>query len=571
MMPRLRLPLLLALAGCGGATATPAGSSSTSSTTSVLDTIPLPTTWDDPSTTSIASATSDPSGAADSTTGAAVDEPDWREQIIYLALPDRFVDGDPSNDMLVPEGCFDPDDPRRFHGGDLVGLRDHVGYLGELGVTTLWITPVYLQTSDRCGYHGYWADFADPDDGAMQPSLGTPDELVELADTLHAADMRLVLDMVVNHAGPTARVLADHPTWFHDPSDCGDLGPAEVYCPIGGSPLPDFAQEQPEVADYLDAMTLGWIERAPIDGIRMDTVKHVPVEYWAEHWIPAVASVRPELYVVGEVFDTGSTEKLAQYLDAGFPSLFNFPLMAELVHVFGGGGSVDPLADRLREQLDVLGQSRLRALTSFVDNHDLPRLASVVDADPAEIHRRQLLALGALLTLPGVPMLYYGDELGLLGGNDPDNRRDMPSWAFTPEGRAIDHPGEALPGADETFARVRDLIALRREHPALVHGDYVELWRKGGQAANIFAFYRRDASDPIIVAINNAGATAGPIAIRIAHNPALTPADLALVADGSAWVDLLGAGAPATVTISEGELTIELPPRTMGVYGRSQR
>ncbi len=513
---------------------------------------------------------SDASGDDATTTGGDTPGLDAAEQVIYLVMPDRFVDGEADNDLLGPEGCFDPDDPRKFHGGDLQGIRDRLDHLESLGVTTLWITPVYAQSPDRCGYHGYWADFAEPDDGAMQPTLGTLADLQGLADDLHASGRWLVLDMVVNHAGPGARVVQQRPEWFHDPDGCAQLGPAEVFCPIGGSPLPDFAQELPEVADYLDTQSVDWIERVAIDGVRMDTVKHVPVEYWAERWIPAVHGAKPDLFVVGEVFDTGSTAKLVPYLDAGFDSLFNFPLMAELGHVFGGGGSVNPLASRVAEQVDVLGQARLRALTSFVDNHDVPRFTSAVDADPQEIHRRHLLALGALFTLPGIPMLYYGDEVGLLGAGDPDNRRDMPSWAFTEDGRAVDHPDDALPGADVTFARVQQLIALRREHPALVRGDYVELWRKGGQAANIFAFVRTDVVDPIVVAFNNDDDAAGPVAIRIAANEALSEADLALFTDGTELVELLGAGGPRSVTITEGELRLALPGRTMAVYARAR-
>ena len=564
---------LVSVAACGAAEleSTPVGT--TSGVGGSTDGATSPTNADGTSTggADVDSGDAPDAGGGDTTTGGDTPGLDAAEQVIYLVMPDRFVDGDVDNDLLGPEGCFDPADARKFHGGDLQGVRDRLDHLGALGVTTLWITPVYAQSPDRCGYHGYWADFADPDDGAMQPTLGTLEDLQGLADDLHAAGQWLVLDMVVNHAGPGARVVQQRPEWFHDPDGCARLGPAEVYCPIGGSPLPDFAQEVPEVADYLDAQSVGWIERVAFDGVRMDTVKHVPVEYWNDGWIPAVRDAKPELFVVGEVFDTGSTEKLVPYLDAGFDSLFNFPLMAELGHVFGGGGSVNPLASRVAEQAEVLGQARLRALTSFVDNHDVPRFTSAVaDADPEEIHRRYLLALGALFTLPGIPMLYYGDEVGLLGAGDPDNRRDMPSWAFTDEGRAVDHPDDALPGADVTFARVQQLIALRREHPALVRGDYVELWRKGGQAANIFAFVRTDVADPIVVAFNNGAEAAGPVDIRIAANEALSAADLALFTDGTELVELLGAGGPAAVTITEGELRLSLPGRTMAIYSRAR-
>lgn len=509
------------------------------------------------------------SEAGDASTGGGQAERDWREQVIYLVMTDRFVNGDTDNDDLGPAGCYDPEEPRKYHGGDLEGLRSRLDYLVELGITTLWITPVYLQSPDRCGYHGYWADFAVPDDGEVSPTLGSLEELQGLADDLHARGMRLVLDMIVNHAGPGARVVATNPEWFHDPAACGRLGPEEVYCPIGGSPLPDFAQEKPEVADYLDALTVGWIERVPIDGIRMDTVKHVPEAYWSQRWIPAVKAANPQLFVVGEVFETQSTDKLVPYLDAGFDSLFNFPLMAEIVHVLGGDGSVDPLAARVSDQIQTLGQERMRALTGFVDNHDLPRFAGHSGGD-AGAKPRVLLALGALFTLPGIPMLYYGDELGLLGGGDPDNRRDMPAWAFSVDGRAAPHPDEALIGSDEIFARVQRLIALRQSHPALVHGDIVELWRKGARGENIYAFVRLDPADPIVVVLNNDQAEVGPLAIPVANNGGLSPSDVALFGDGAELVELLGAGAPTSLAISDGKMTISLPGKTMGIYALSR-
>src|SRR6185369_881961 len=120
--------------------------------------------------------------------------------------------------------------PKRFHGGDLEGLRQHLPYLADLGVTALWITPPNKQNGpDPCGgYHGYWIDYSDPPDDALEPELGTPATLAALADDLHANGMHLVLDMVVNHAGDHARITQQHPGWFHPPATCGSLGQPQV-------------------------------------------------------------------------------------------------------------------------------------------------------------------------------------------------------------------------------------------------------------------------------------------------------------------------------------------------------
>lgn len=499
--------------------------------------------------------------------GGGAPKASWSSQVIYLVMPDRFQNGDPSNDASGNPGCFDPQDPSKWHGGDLAGLRNKVGYLNELGVTALWITPVYKQSPDRCGYHGYWADFADPDDGAIEPKLGTIGDLQGLIDDLHAGGIRFILDMVANHAGRNAQVVNQHPDWFHDPATCASLGPVEVFCPIGGKPLPDFAQEKPEVASYLTSSSVGWETRIALDGVRMDTVKHVPVTYWKSSWLPGMKAKKSDLFVVGEVFDTGPADHLKPFLDAGFDSLFNFPLMAELVKVFAGGASVSSLASKLQEEIGVFGQARTRMLTTFLNNHDLPRFASIpTGVAPDEIHRRQLLGLGALLTLPGIPQLYYGDELGLLGGKDPDNRRDMPSWAFDSATRAQNHPADALPSPQETFARVQKLIQIRKQNPALIDGDYVELWRQNGQGANVMAFLRGDGVAPIVVALNNGDTPSGPTAMKIQANGAISAADHALLAEGAMLDEQLGAGAPASLTISQGKLTISLPPKTIGIY-----
>jgi glycosidase len=360
--------------------------------------------------------------------------------------------------------------------------------------------------------------------------------------------------MVVNHAGRAARVVTQHPDWFHDPATCASLGDPSIYCPIGGSPLPDFAQEKPPVASYLDAMCLGWASRFAIDGIRMDTVKNVQVAFWRDAWIPAVKGARPDLFTVGEVFDEGAAANLRPYLDAGFDSLFDYPRYKTLLDTFAAGGSVDALAARVKEEIAAWGYPRTLMITSFLDNHDNVRFPSVVPVGTAEdeIRARYHLALGALFTLPGIPELYYGDELGMYGAKDPDNRRDMPTWAFSAPGRAAAHAGEALPDAQGTFAWVQKLIALRRREPALYQGSYTELWHQGGGTANLYAFLRGTS---VLVAINNGTAT-GAVHVPVQG----------MLANGSVLDDQAGVGAPATLTVAAGAVTIDLPAKTIAIY-----
>ena len=492
----------------------------------------------------------------------------WQNQVIYLAIPDRFFDGDATNNQSGTPGCYVPSDPKSYHGGDLAGLRQKLPYLAELGVTAIWVTPLYLQSADRCGYHGYWADFTDPDDGAIEPELGSAADFTGFIDDAHALGVKVVLDMVVNHAGRTARVVTQHADWFHDPATCAALGDPAVYCSIGTKPLPDFAQEKPAVAAYLNAVSVGWLDRFAIDGIRMDTVKNVPVDYWKSSWLPAVKAVRAPLFIVGEVFDTGEATDLEPYLAAGFDSLFNYPLRPTLLDAFASGNSVDAVASKLAEEIAKLGYPTTRMLTTFLDNHDNPRFISSVPAGLTEdeIRRRWHLGLGALFTLPGIPELFYGDELGLYGGADPDNRRDMPAWAWSSVDRGGTYVGQALPNPQSTFAQVQKLIAIRRTNAALSAGGYAELWRQNGGAANVLAFFRSSGANRLVVAINNGAADSGAMSLPLRTNPGVGAADRAALPDGTVLTELLGAGAPSTVTLAGGAVKIDLPPKTIGIY-----
>ena len=488
-------------------------------------------------------------------TRSAADDAVWLDQVVYLVMPDRFENGDPANDDAGVPGCFDRSNPSKFHGGDLIGLRKRIPYLRELGITAVWITPPVKQSNDRCGYHGYWADFVDPDDGALEPELGTQDDLRALAHDLHAAGMRLVLDMVVNHASREARVVAEHPDWFHDPSTCALLGDPKVYCPIGGKPLPDFAQENPAVAKYLTSLSVSWLARSGADAIRMDTAKHVLPSYWASSWFPAIREAHPGVFVVGEVFDQSGPGALARYLggdgDDGFDSLFDYPRRPAMLSVFTKGGSVDALADVVARSISTYGIERARRMMAFLDNHDVPRLAAEFPAGTSDevVERQSALAAGALFTLPGIPQLTWGDEVAMRGGADPDNRHDMPTWAWSAESRRGAH-AEAIGDGQVAFARMQKLIALRGAHPALQRGSYEELARKGAGAANVLAFERELGTDRVVVAINPGDAASVVVPVKGAER----------------LVDRLDEGAPPRVVVTKGLAAFALPARTMGIY-----
>jgi glycosidase len=500
-----------------------------------------------------------PAAVIDARLDAGVDAPaaaamDWRSQIIYLAMVDRFRDGDPSNNDAT--GCYAPADPQRRHGGDFEGLRQHLDYIRDIGATAVWITPPNVQAgpAGACGYHGYWIDYVDPPDDALAPELGSPADLAHLVGDMHAAGMRFILDMVVNHAGDTSRIPAQHPDWFHDPATCATLGNSDVYCPLNHHP--DFAQERADVAAYLSAIEARVVTRYGIDGIRMDTAKHVPPAYFHDSFFPAVRTANPSVFSIAEIFDEGSIDSFVPYLDAGFDSAFHYPLYGALAAGIGHGGSVDVVAQAIADGIAKLGADRASRLVLFVDNHDVPRFAELPGPSVGEddIRRRMMLALDLIFTLPGIPQLYYGDELGMYGGGDPDNRRDLPAWAMDPAARARPHPGQAVAGSDQIYARIQRLAALRRG--ALVDGDYRELWRQNGAAnPNVFAFSRGSGADIRIVAISNGAAHSGSMHIPL-HG----------IADGTVLVDDLGDGAPTSVTVTGGDLVVDLPARAAAIY-----
>jgi len=494
------------------------------------------------------------------------DEPpeplDWRAAPIYLVMPDRFDNGNPANDQLGRTGCLDSENPRAYHGGDLAGLARRADYLAELGVGAVWSTPLYEQT--RCGYHGYWADFRLEDEGPLEPRFGTADELTAAIDELHARGIRFVLDLVVNHAGYEATITRQRPGWFHAPSGCENPGPPVETCPL--SRLPDFAQEIPEVAEYVTDLSTMWPQRFAIDGVRMDTAKHVPLNYFRDYWFDAMRAEIPDLFVVGEVWLEGSYNVFEPYYDAGFDGVFNFSLRRALVDVFARGQSTDGIANRVRDGISALGLERASYLVNFIDNHDMDRWGSELDGrsfDDAELQRRYWLALTALFTLPGVPQLYYGDELGLFGDGRA-NRNDMPAWAWSSQTRRGPQP-EAFGDPGETFDVTRRLIEMRRRHPALYLGSFAELWRQNGNNAPLYAYFRSAGDDRIVVVINNGD---GPVtqALNLAAHPGIADSDKAALPDGAVFEDALGRGAPARLAVRNGSLAIELPRKTAAVY-----
>ena len=434
-----------------------------------------------------------------------------RDDVIYLIMPDRFADGDPSNDQPSGSaGVYDRSNPRAYHGGDLRGIRDHLGYLHDLGVTTLWLTPVWKNTDSD--YHGYHViDFY-----ALDDHMGSMQDYQALVADAHRLGMKVLIDYVVNHTGPQHPWVTDPPTpaWFHgtpshhlEPSYTFSglvdphASPREYIHTLEGwfaNKLPDLNPDDPELATYLGQNALWWTEIAQLDGFRLDTFPYSTRHFWSG-WHERLHEVYPQINDVGEVADSDPTvtsffeggRKQFDGIDSGLATVFDFPLCSVLRDVVINGTSMKKIVDVLRE--DEL-YPHPEMLVTFIGNHDDRRFISVENSSPAKLKA----AFALLLTLRGIPQIYSGDEIAMPGGDDPDNRRDFPGGfpgdphdAFTASGSAEQQ---------DVFSYVKSLLALREEHRALRTGKQWHI----GWGDDFYAFLRETADEKLLVAYNNA-------------------------------------------------------------------
>lgn len=410
---------------------------------------------------------------------------EWRDDILYFVLIDRFADGDPSNDVAVDIGS-----KGAFHGGDLKGLLDHLDEISDLGVTALWINPIVKNIDGFVtgagfpdwAYHGYWTD----DFLAMDRRFGTEAQLKALVEACHRRGIRVLLDVVYNHAGYGSHYVTDPKTkgWLRT-EDAGTCGSDDLTSCVSG--LPDFRTEKPEVADFLMKAHLGWAKRSGVDGFRLDTVKHVGHPFWQEQRRRTREELGRSFFLLGEVWG-GDAAVLdpwfeADDLDAGFD--FSFAGSA-VGWVLGRGRTI--AFDRYLQSREKVRPGHL--LSHFLSSHDVTGALKQLNGDV------RLFRLAALLqlTTSGIPMIYYGEEVARPGGDWPDNRSDMP-WGD----RKI-LPGSGKPRDEALRADYKKLIAIRRAHASLSRGTHTVVSTEG----DLYAFLRRDAEskDAVVVAVN---------------------------------------------------------------------
>ena len=403
--------------------------------------------------------------------------------VMYLLMTDRFADGDLSNDPQPSER----DLPRGWHGGDFRGVEQHLDYLQQLGVTTLWTTPVYDNDGGTQAYHGYSAtDFYRTD-----PHFGSMADLRHLSDALHRRGMKLVLDTVPNHVGAMHPWAADPPMadWFHgtraDHRVASDRFPSvldphatpeqrrDVTEGWFANVLPDLNQENPLVRQYLIQNVIWWVENTGADGLRYDTFPYVGRSFW-QALDQELHELYPRLTTVGEVFN-GSPVVTSYFaggvvregIDTGLSTPFDFPAYFALRdalshHDESAAGRADH--DGMATLEDVLRQDWLyphpERLVTFIGNHDTGRFLSQPGASVADLK----LAFALLATLRG-----------MRGGGDPDNRHDFPGGfpgdtqnAFAVSGRTAEQA--------EVHDWVASLFQFRDHHPAMANGEQQDVF-----------------------------------------------------------------------------------------------
>lgn len=432
-----------------------------------------------------------------------------QNDIIYFIVTDRFCDGDPANNEGV-----DKDDPFKYHGGDFTGIIEKIPYLQDLGITALWITPVYLSIGryhGGDGYHGYWAlDFEKIDPHLYSERLdmaeGSKKYLRQLVERLHESDIKVILDMVVNHTGYHNDTYRDYPDkkigedWFNRGHE-GDV----VKGSLCG--LPDLNHSRVDVVDYFVSNILEWIWETGIDGIRMDTVKHVERAFW--HFFKSyIRGKYRDITLIGEDLEY-DVHSISQYQkNHDFDTLFDFPLCSQIKEAFIYNNSMACIAKpRLNEDevRGVLDQDRCytnaNRLVTLLDNHDLDKRFMTEILDFYGHWDRDLavkifrLALSFLFTTRGIPQIYYGTEVGLEGCRDPDNRRDMPWEIF---GSSL-QPRKRWGDEREIFNHMKKLIKIRRENEALANGYLFTLFSD----QFIYAFMREFRGNTVITVVNN--------------------------------------------------------------------
>ncbi|RJE86228.1 pullulanase [Paenibacillus sp. 1011MAR3C5] len=427
---------------------------------------------------------------------------DWEESRIYFLLTDRFHDGDATNNINADKSHLEA-----YHGGDFRGLIDKLDYLDGLGINTLWITPIVDNIDfnqgagfggKQYGYHGYWAkDFTKLDE-----HLGDIETFKELIEKAHDRGIKIMVDVVLNHTGyglkledNQAGVTEEDKARFQDMLRTNGLSAG--INPIKGEldGLPDFMTENADVREQIIEWQTGWLERArtdrgdTIDYFRVDTVKHVETTTWVA-FKNALTAIDPSFKLLGEYFG-GTVEGDGGMLESGqMDALLDFGFKVQAKNF--ANGSIDAVDAYLQDRESKLSNTRMMA--QFLSSHDEDGfLSHYVEGDKSKL----MIAAALQITAKGMPVIYYGEELGRSGAN----ARDMSQGQFS-ENRG-DMPWDRLDEEHKLHEHYTKLLNIRAKYSKLyAKGDRTKL--AGSDELGYLAFNKKYGHDNIVTAINTA-------------------------------------------------------------------
>jgi glycosidase len=447
--------------------------------------------------------------------------------VIYLLMPDRFANGNPNNDShpeMAEKANRNFDGGR--HGGDIQGIIEHIDYLYDMGVSAIWSTPLLEDNEPNYSYHTY----AQSDYYRIDPRYGSNADYKKLAKELHKKDMKLIMDYVTNHWGSKHWMIQDLPTkdWIHiweneekgfqrsnyrmsTQFDTNASQSDTKECMNGwfDTTMPDMNQSNPLLLQYMIQNAIWWIEYADLDGLRVDTYSYNDKESVAR-WTKAIMQEYPNFNIVAEVWMHNQAQMAYWQKDSKIGAIDNYNSYCPSIMDFTLQDAVFTMFNE-----DDMGwnQGMIRAYNNFTNdflypdinnilvfagNHDMTRINDYYQTDI----NKYKLAMTLILTTRGIPQLYYGDEIGMLGNKekngDGDLRKDFPGgWendtsnAFLKTGRTEKQ--------NEYFRFTKKLLQWRKQNPVIHNGKLLQYVPKN----NVYVFFRYNEKEKVLVLINN--------------------------------------------------------------------
>ena len=411
-------------------------------------------------------------------TNLSFQSPSWiSNSIAYQIFPDRFFRSETSGSCSKLDQWGGIPNRENFFGGTLNGISEKLDYLQTLGVNLLYVTPIFQAgTNHRYDTINYYE---------IDPMLGTKEDFSKLVEELHQRDMRIILDGVFNHtsnqhpaftdvcrSGPNS----DYADWYFVNSYPVTQKPVNYQTCGGCEYLPKLNTENPDVRKEIFSIAKYWIREFHIDGWRLDCASKISKEFWKEFY-SEVKKENPDVYVVAEIWrETGT------WLNCGlFDGAMNYRLRDILMeYIISNHLDAEDFAYEL---LSLINEHREAAFSmlNLVGSHDVERIMTNCGGNWNKVY----LLYALLMTMPGVPMIYYGDEIGLSGGNDPDCRRCM-IWDQTCWNTAL-------------LNRIQSVIDLRKKHTALQNGAFRVVYSFNG----LLVYERRNSDEHILIIINS--------------------------------------------------------------------